>query len=103
MQKVSKAIFASAALALAIVHPVTATPNSQATLVEPKAGAQLVIVDGRVWKCTGVNCFAPAEGSGQPLARECARVVKVLGKVTAFVRDGVPLDEKRLAACNAGA
>lgn len=103
MQNFAKVAFASAVLAFSVSPAIGAAAASQATLATPLAAPKLVIIDGKVWKCTGVDCVAPNEGSAQPLRRECARAVKVLGKVTAYSRDGVSLDAESLAVCNAAA
>lgn len=102
MQKLTKLVFASAALAFMITSTAGAAVVSRATLAAPLAAPKLIIIDGKVWKCTVVDCVTADEGRPQPLKRECARAVKFLGKVTAFGRSGVFLSEEQLAVCNAG-
>ena len=68
----------------------------QAPLPAPKRG----IIDGRLWKCTGVDCSAPLPAELQPIGRECARALRVLGRLAAYSRDGMALDASALAACN---
>jgi hypothetical protein len=75
---------------------------SQATLQTPVAQPKSVVIDGKVWKCAGVDCSASADGAPQPATRECARAAKVLGGFTRYSKDGRPLDDAALAACNKG-
>lgn len=104
MQNLAKLLFAGAVVAFAGAPLATAAAmSSQATLAAPVSEPKTVIIDGKVWKCTGADCAASAAGSSQPLTRECVRAVKILGKVTAFSRDGKSLDATQLAACNAAA
>jgi hypothetical protein len=103
MRNLTTFVFASAALVFTAAPLAGAAAMSQATLATPLGVSKSIIIDGKIWKCTDVNCVAPTSSSSQPLARECARAVKVLGKVTAYSRDGESLDAAGLSTCNAGA
>ncbi len=71
-----------------------------ATLVAP-AEAPRAIAGGVVWNCTGSDCSAP-RGTSRPTVM-CARLVREVGAVTAFVANGAALDAAALERCNAAA
>lgn len=71
-----------------------------ATLAAP-AEASRAIAGGVVWNCTGSDCSAP-RGTSRP-AVMCARLVREVGAVTAFVANGTALDATALERCNAAA
>lgn len=80
----------------------SASGQSLAVLQTAVSQPKEAVIDGKLWKCAGVDCASGAGGSGQPIGRECARVVHVLGAVASFSRDGQSLDTAALAACNKG-
>lgn len=71
-----------------------------ATLAAP-AEAPRAIAGGVVWNCSGADCTAP-RGTSRPTVM-CARLVREVGAVTAFVADGAALDAAALERCNAAA
>ncbi len=71
-----------------------------ATLVAP-AEAPRAIAGGVVWNCSGSDCSAP-RGTSRPVVM-CARLVREVGTVSAFVADGIALDAVALERCNAAA
>lgn len=68
-----------------------------ATAVE----SQRTIAGSLVWNCNGTSCTA-ARGTSRP-AIVCARLVREVGPVTAFVANGEALDAAALERCNAAA
>lgn len=83
--------------------PAMAADPAQARLAAPVSEAREVIVDGRLWKCRGQKCTAGSQGKNQPIARECARVARVIGPVTEYRQGTRILNEKGVAQCNAQA
>ena len=103
MKTYNNAIVLSAlAICAVATGPAQALGLSQATLQTPVTQPKSVVIDGKVWKCMGVDCSASADGAPQPAARECARAARVLGPFTRYSKDGRPLDDAALAACNKG-
>ncbi len=63
--------------------------------------APRAIAGSLVWNCSGTTCSAP-RGTSRP-AIVCARLVRELGPVTAFVANGQALVGADLERCNAAA
>jgi hypothetical protein len=93
-----RALFISAVLSLTAVSAASAA--STASLRFPGTDQRLVVLDARVWRCAGVSCAAAGPGRSQGLLRECMRVARKLGPLTAYARDGVTLDAAGLERCN---
>ena len=93
-----RALFVSLALSLTVANGAFAA--SSAVLAEPPGRSRLVVLDGRVWRCDGVACHANGHDRSQALARECARVARKLGPLTAYSRDGVAMSGADLERCN---
>jgi hypothetical protein len=74
--------------------------GSSATLQGVSSMDRPIVLDGRVWRCGGAQCAAAGRGRSQGLIRECARVARKLGPLTAYERDGVALDQAGLDRCN---
>ena len=87
-------------LALGLALPPVAVAASALTLVDAPVGARILVLDGRVWRCEGSACQASGHGRSQALGRECARVARKLGPLSAFSRDGVSLIGADLDRCN---
>jgi len=105
MRKLEVAVFAAVgamALSAGIFAGTAFAADAQtrAKLAAPVAAPVKVIVDGRLWSCTGDVCVAAGQGKLQPIKRECVRVAKAIGPVTEFTRDGAALDAQGVAACN---
>lgn len=96
-----RALILAAALFAAAPAVAADAPASTLTLVDPAASpSRPVIIDGARWSCEGATCTA-SNGSEQPAARACRRVVQRLGAVSAFTYKGVTLTDEQIAACNA--
>jgi hypothetical protein len=78
----------------------SAWAGSSAGLQSVRPTDRPVVLDGRVWRCDGAQCAAAGRGRSQGLIRECARVARKLGPLTAYARDGVALDQAGLDRCN---
>lgn len=83
--------------------PSFAADPARARLVAPVSEAREVIVDGRLWKCSGQKCTSGSQGKNQPIARECARVAKVIGPVTEYIQGTRILNREGLRQCNTAA
>jgi hypothetical protein len=77
-----------------------ASAASSASLQAGGPGPRLLVLDGRVWRCNGGDCAAAGRGRSQGLIRECARVARKLGPLSAYTRDGLAFDATALARCN---
>lgn len=71
-----------------------------ATLAAPTEATR-AIAGGVVWNCAGTDCTAP-RGTSRPGVM-CARLVREVGAVSAFVANGEALDAAALERCNASA
>lgn len=78
----------------------TRTGYYTATLGEAAATPRTV-AGGLVWNCAGTACTAP-RGTSRP-AVVCARLVRELGRVSAFSADGRAFEQADLDRCNASA
>jgi hypothetical protein len=70
----------------------------RAELAAPAAKTSAV-AGGLVWKCADTACAA-AKGTSRP-AIVCARLVREVGPVSAFIAGGKALEAEELARCNA--
>jgi hypothetical protein len=90
-------------LALALVVA-AATPlwaqgaGMRAELATPQEGTRNVVVDSRVWSCTGNACTA--SGNDPRPAIACRKLARKLGPVTRFAAGQGELDDAGLAICN---
>jgi hypothetical protein len=75
-------------------------PQYTATLVAPTTETR-PIIDSTVWSCSGTTCSGP-RGTSRP-AIVCARLVREVGAVSAFVARGEAMTAEQLARCNAAA
>jgi hypothetical protein len=92
------ALFA-ASLALAGQAQAAAQPGLYvAALVTPVPAPRQEIVDGQLWKCSGEECTAPAQGGRA--AGTCARVARKLGPLARFTSPQGELSAEELARCN---
>jgi hypothetical protein len=75
-------------------------PSAEAKLATPVSEPKKVTIDSRIWRCEGDTCKGAEQGNTQPAKRECAKVAKVLGPLTAYKDGKRDLSEADLAACN---
>ena len=86
-------------LALAAATPALAqAPTMRAELATAQDGNREVIVDGRVWNCSGTACTAAGEDDRPAVA--CRKLARKLGIVTRFATPQGDLDPAGLATCN---
>ena len=86
-------------LALAVATPALAqAPTMRAEFASAQDGSREVIVDGRVWSCSGTACTAPGDDPRPAVA--CRKLARKLGPVTRFATSRSELDAAGLAACN---
>ena len=79
--------------------PVQAQATSlRAEFAAPFEQATQVIVDGRMWSCTGSACTARGDDPRPAVA--CRKLARKLGPVTRFASPQTELDSAGLATCN---
>ena len=83
----------------AIAAPAAAqAPVMRAEVAEARAGNGEVIVDGRLWNCSGSACTTSGEDARPAVA--CRKLARKVGPVTRFVTPRGELDAEGLATCN---
>jgi hypothetical protein len=86
-------------LALFAATPALAqAPTMRAELAAAQDGAAEVIVDGRLWTCSGNACTSRGEDARPAIA--CRKLARKLGVVTRFATSQAELDAAGLATCN---
>lgn len=86
-------------LALAVATPVLAqAPSMRAELATAQSGASEVIIDGRLWTCSGNACTTRGEDARPAIA--CRKLARKLGPITRFATSQSELDAAGLATCN---
>jgi len=86
-------------LALAVAVPVLAqAPTMRAEFATAQDSNREVIVDGRLWNCTGNACTA--QGVDARPAVACRKLARKLGPITRFATAQSELDAAGLATCN---
>lgn len=88
--------------ALAIAAPASAADVMTATLAAPvaKPTGQLII-NGVLWKCLGAVCATASSLSPAADSKSsCRKLVKEVGKVTAFTAPKGAMSAADLEACN---
>ena len=86
-------------LAFAAATPGLAqTPTMRAELAAALDGDREVIVDGRVWTCSGTACTAQGDDPRPAIA--CRKLARKLGSITRFATPQSELNAAGLAACN---
>lgn len=88
------------ALALiAIGAPALAqAPSMRAELATTQDGASEVIIDGRLWACSGTACTTAGEDARPAIA--CRKLARKLGVITRFATSQSELNAAGLATCN---
>jgi hypothetical protein len=96
----TKSVFLALALALAGTPAAAGTGGTYtAQLREPLAAPRAAVISGVLWKCSGDQCSASAQGSRAVLV--CARLAAKFGPVVRFSAPEGGLDAKALTRCNA--
>jgi hypothetical protein len=91
--------YVPALLLLAAAAPALAqAPTMRAELATAQDGTREVIVDGRLWSCSGTACTA--QGADPRPAVACRKLARKLGPVARFATAQSELDAAGLAACN---
>ena len=87
------------ALALAAAAPALAqAPTMRAEFATAQDGNREVIVDGRLWSCSGTACTAQGDDARPAVA--CRKLARKLGPVTRFATSQSELNAAGLASCN---
>src|SRR6478609_2937295 len=87
------------ALALIAATPALAqAPTMRAEFAASQDANREVIVDGRLWSCSGTACTAQGDDARPAVA--CRKLARKLGPVARFATSGSELDAAGLAACN---
>lgn len=98
----TRSAFLALALALASTSAAAGTGGTYAAQMrEPLAAPRAAVISGVLWKCSGDQCSAPAQGSRAVLV--CARLAVKIGPVVRFSAPEGGLDSEALARCNAAA
>jgi hypothetical protein len=85
--------------ALAAASPALAQgAGLRAEFAAPFERASEVVIDGKVWSCTGTACTARGDDPRPAIA--CRKLARKLGPVTRFATPGSELDAAGLASCN---
>jgi hypothetical protein len=93
------AIFSLALCATLLTFPAAAqSPTMRAELAAAQDGEREVIVDGRLWNCSGNACTSRGEDARPAIA--CRKLSRKLGPVTRFASPQGELDAAGLATCN---
>ena len=92
-------ILIAAILAAAAAAPVFAqAPSMRAEFAAAQDTNPQVIIDGRVWNCSGNACTAQGDDARPAIA--CRKLARKLGPVARFATAQSELDAAGLAACN---
>ena len=87
------------ALALVAAPPALAqAPTMRAEFATSQDGNREVIVDGRLWTCSGTACTAQGEDARPAVA--CRKLARKLGPVARFATSQSELDAAGLTTCN---
>lgn len=73
-------------------------PLMRAELAGALQGDREIIVDGRLWICSGNACTARGDDPRPAVA--CRKLARKIGPVTRFETSQVALDAAALASCN---
>jgi len=87
------------ALALVAATPALAqAPTMRAEFASAHDGNREVIVDGRLWTCSGTACTTQGDDARPAVA--CRKLARKLGPVTRFATSQSELNAAGLATCN---
>jgi hypothetical protein len=91
-------ILLAATLAAASVPAFAQEPTMRAEFATTQDANPEVIVDGRVWSCSGNACTARGDDARPAVA--CRKLARKLGPVSRFVTPQSELNAAGLATCN---
>ena len=74
------------------------SPAMRAELATAQDGSREVVVDGRLWSCTGNACTTPGNDARPAVA--CRKLARKVGPVTRFATSQSELNAAGLATCN---
>jgi hypothetical protein len=83
---------------LAATPALAQAPTMRAEFAASQDGNREVIVDGRLWNCSGNACTAQGEDARPAVA--CRKLARKLGPVARFATSQSELNAAGLAACN---
>ena len=98
MSRMPFAAFALTALTITGAPAIAQAPTMRAEFATQVDGNRDVIVDGRVWICSGHVCTARGDDARPAIA--CRKLARKLGPVARFVTPQAELDAAGLATCN---
>ena len=84
--------------AIIAASPALAQSGLRAEFAAPFERASEVVIDGKVWSCTGTACTARGDDPRPAIA--CRKLARKLGPVTRFATPRSELDTAGLASCN---
>ena len=88
----------AATLAAASAPSFAQAPTMRAEFAAAQDANPEVIIDGRVWSCSGNACTARGDDARPAVA--CRKLARKLGPVSRFVTPQSELDAAGLASCN---
>lgn len=92
------ALLAALAVSATGVPAMAQATALRAEFAAPFERASEVVVDGRMWSCTGNACTSRGDDPRPAVA--CRKLARKLGAVTRFATAQAELDTAGLAACN---
>lgn len=90
--------YLSALAVLAATPALAQAPTMRAEFAASQDANREVIVDGRLWNCSGNACTAQGEDARPAVA--CRKLARKLGPVARFATSQSELNAAGLAACN---
>jgi hypothetical protein len=92
-------LLAAALAAMTAASPALAQAGGlRAEFAAPFERAAEVVIDGKLWSCTGTACISRSDDPRPAVA--CRKLARKLGPVTRFATPRSELDAAGLAACN---
>ena len=73
-------------------------PTMRAEFAASQDGNREVVIDGRLWTCSGNSCSTRGDDARPAVA--CRKLARKLGPVSRFATAQTELDSDGLAACN---
>jgi len=87
------------ALALTAAEPaLSQTQTMRAEFTTSQDANKEVVIDGRLWTCSGNACTAPGDDARPAIA--CRKLARKLGPVARFATPQAELNAAGLATCN---
>jgi len=87
------------AIAAAAASPaLSQAPTMRAEFTTSQDGNREVVIDGRLWTCSGNACTSQGEDARPAIA--CRKLARKVGVVTRFATSQVELNDAGLATCN---